>query len=90
MPFRPEEPGRINVCVEEDVRRAPSLEFTLDKHRNDLFFGRSVVAIKHNWYDEIDPFLGVDANDRCTTAKSHPGEVDVHVVSGLNKMCEPN
>jgi hypothetical protein len=64
--------------------------FTPDEYRSDLSFDHSAVAIKHHWYDQIDRFLDMVAQDRRTTAKSCPGKVDVHILSGSDEMCEPN
>jgi hypothetical protein len=33
--------------------------------------------------------LDTGAHGRCTTAKSWPGEVVVHVISDLDRVCEP-
>ena len=67
-----------------------SPQFILDKYRGDIFFGHSAVAIKHNWYDEINRFLSVVADDHRAAAKGCPGKIYMHVISGLNKVCEPN
>ena len=72
----------------DGVWRASGPQFTPDECPSDLFFHHSVVAIKYHRDDEID--LNVMTYDRCATVKSGPGEVDLHVVSGPDKVCEPN
>ena len=81
--------GGIWICV-DGVWRASGSQFTPDEYRSDFFFDHSIVAIEYNRDDKIDRLLNITTYDRRTTAKNCPSEVDIHVVNGPDKECEPN
>lgn len=88
-PPGPDELDGIWIGV-DGVWRASGSQFTPDECPSDIFFHYSVVTIKYHRDDKIDRFLNITTYDRRTTAKNCPSEVDVHVVNGPDKECEPN